>query len=342
MVGEYQEMENNVLRSLARSRMSTSELHIDSNTYPTRFNVQQFQPILSTGMRFGRVPSEQDTMASVPTLQSPPRIPRELKGKGREVLIEVEETNEGVLPREGKIQSNTNKETRFEDIDTVEISRIVPEGSHQNIAMKKIGMEYTNIGNPVSMGISDDAQVRNQRGVSVPPAYSRQARQGQTGPSRHVLGSQFTNQFIPGQAGAMWTQGFSPPPINNQFVPQQMAHLMPQEQPYIQSAILPQVMWNGPPGSPGPPGPKGIIGLAGPSGTMGLSGPPGPPGPSGTDGVPGPQGPQGPEGTLEGRRCRNEEEKEAIARESRLEIRKSEPFDGTNWALWHTFLSDCY
>ena len=51
--------------------------------------------------------------------------------------------------------------------------------------------------------------------------------------------------------------------------------------------------------------------------------------PEGPEGPPGPEGPRG-----EGKGNGNDEEKDAIARESKLEIRKPEPFDGTNRAAW--------
>ncbi|THU79644.1 hypothetical protein K435DRAFT_810547 [Dendrothele bispora CBS 962.96] len=64
----------------------------------------------------------------------------------------------------------------------------------------------------------------------------------------------------------------------------------------------------GPPGPPGPPGPTG---------------PPGPPGPTG------PQGPQGDRGNTPNSTSELEKlQKEALLRESKLEIRKPNPFDG--------------
>ncbi|THU80059.1 hypothetical protein K435DRAFT_810193 [Dendrothele bispora CBS 962.96] len=90
----------------------------------------------------------------------------------------------------------------------------------------------------------------------------------------------------------------------------------------------------GPPGPPGPTGPRG------PPGDNGPPGPPGPPGPAG------PTGPQGPyRENLRTSSSTSEEErrqKEALLRESKLEIRKPTPFDGSNRTEWRPFLSDCF
>ncbi|THU89299.1 hypothetical protein K435DRAFT_865435 [Dendrothele bispora CBS 962.96] len=75
---------------------------------------------------------------------------------------------------------------------------------------------------------------------------------------------------------------------------------------------------------------------------MGPPGPPGPPGPTGPPGPPGSTGPAGPSGEKRNGSSTTSEmeklQKEALLRESKLEIRKPMPFDGSNRTEWRTFL----
>jgi hypothetical protein len=93
-----------------------------------------------------------------------------------------------------------------------------------------------------------------------------------------------------------------------------------------------------PPDNPPPPrGPPGNRGPAGPQG------PRGPPGPQGPQGPPGDRGEQGPRGADAPNRPNDIQERllrDAINRESKLDIKKPKPFDGSDRREWRTFISD--
>jgi hypothetical protein len=89
---------------------------------------------------------------------------------------------------------------------------------------------------------------------------------------------------------------------------------------------------SGPPG--GSPPPEGPPGPRGPEGPQGPRGPPGPPGDRGD------RGPPGNDAPIRANDVQERLLRDAINRESKLDIRKPNPFDGSDRKEWRAFVSD--